>query len=136
MAAGKEEYLNSEKYEFFQWDWTIRNKITALITRINHIRKENESLQQTNNIVFCETNNDNVMAYYKYDDELKNKTLMVVSLDGSNNQNAMVRIPIEELGQNPLNIYDQITGNSYQWSQLWNYVELMPEMPFHLFKIQ
>ena len=136
MAPGKEEYLNSEKYEFYQWDWTVRNKITALITTINHIRKENESLQQTNNIVFCDTNNDNIMAYYKYDDDQKNKTLMVVSLDGISRQNAMIRIPIEKMGQNPLNITDLITGNSYQWAQLWNYVELTPEMPFHLFKIE
>ncbi len=136
MAPGKEEYLNSEKYEFYQWNWTIRNKITALITTINHIRKENESLQQTNNIVFCETNNDNIMAYYKYDDVLQNKTLMVVSLDGENKQNAMVRIPIEKMAQNPLNIKDLITGNSYQWAQLWNYVELTPEMPFHLFRVE
>ena len=62
MAPGKEEYLNSEKYEYFKWDWDKKNKITTLITKINLIRKEQASLQQTNNIVFCDTNNDQVMV--------------------------------------------------------------------------
>ena len=74
MAPGKEEYLNSEKYEFVKWDWNQQNKITTLITRINFIRKQQTSLQQTNNIVFCDTNNDQVLAYYKFDDEKQNET--------------------------------------------------------------
>jgi starch synthase (maltosyl-transferring) len=78
MAPGKEEYLNSEKYEYFKWDWDKKNKITTLITRINTIRKEQVSLQQTNNIVFCDTNNDQVMAYYKYDDDKTKR-----NIDGS-----------------------------------------------------
>lgn len=135
MAAGKEEYLNSEKYEYFKWDWNIKNRLTTLISRINHIRKENASLQQTNNIVFCDTNNDKVMAYYKYDDELQNETIMVVSLDNYNKTQAVVRIPIEKIGNKPITITDLITGNSYIWDKEWNFVELNPELPFHLFKI-
>jgi len=50
-----------------------------LITKINSIRKEQISLQQTNNIVFCETNNDQVIAYYKFDDNKQNETLMIVA---------------------------------------------------------
>ena len=136
MAAGKEEYLNSEKYEFFKWDWSIQNKLTTLITRINKIRNEQASLQQTNNIVFCETNNENIMAYYKFDDSKENETLMIVNLDAFNSSSAMVRIPIAELGNSPIKINDLISGNSYYWDKEYNYVELPPELPFHLFKIQ
>ncbi len=135
MAAGKEEYLNSEKYEYYHWDWSIQNKLTTLITRINAIRNEQASLQQTNNITFCDTNNEQVMAYYKYDDTRDNETLMVVSLDAFNNAQAMVRIPIEQLGNQPLKVEDLITGNTYYWDKEWNFVELSPAMPFHLFKI-
>ena len=45
---GKEEYFNSEKYECYYWDWTVENKLIAVITRLNKIRKEHASLQQTN----------------------------------------------------------------------------------------
>lgn len=136
MAPGKEEYLHSEKYEFVKWDWSIRNKVTTLISRINNLRKERASLQQTNNIVFCDTNNDNVMAYYKFDDDRQDETLMVVSLDAYNKSQAMVRLPIASIGNQPVKVTDLITGNSYNWDKEYNYVELPPELPFHLFKIE
>lgn len=136
MASGKEEYLNSEKYEYFKWDWDKKNKITTVITRINAIRKEQISLQQTNNIVFCDTNNDQVMAYYKYDDDKQNETLMIVSLNPYEQSQAMVRMPLDYIGRHPIQVIDLITGNTYEWNKEWNYVELNPELPFHLFKIQ
>ena len=136
QAPGKEEYLNSEKYEFVKWDWNQQNKITTLITRINFIRKQQTSLQQTNNIVFCDTNNDQVLAYYKFDDEKQNETLMVVNLDAFNTIQTTIRIPVEHLGTTQIQVTDLITGNTYFWNQEWNFIELSPELPFHLFKIQ
>jgi starch synthase (maltosyl-transferring) len=135
MAPGKEEYLDSEKYEYYKWDWDNQNKITTLITRVNTIRKEQISLQQTNNIVFCDTNNEQVMAYYKFDDDKQNETLMVVSLDAFNTSRAMVKLPKELITNLPVHITDLVTGNSYIWDNEWNFVELPSELPFHLFKI-
>lgn len=136
MAPGKEEYLDSEKYEYYKWDWEKQNKITTLITRVNTIRKEQASLQQTNNIVFCDTNNDQVLSYYKFDDVMQNETIMVVNLDAYNTSRAMVKLPNNLLGNLPIQITDLITGNSYVWNKEWNFVELSSELPFHLFKIQ
>jgi starch synthase (maltosyl-transferring) len=135
MAAGKEEYLDSEKYQCYKWDWSIQNKLIALITRINNLRKEHISLQQTNNIIFCETNNDQVMAYYKFDDHKQDETLMVVNLDAFQTGKAMVKLPLDKIGTHNIRVTDLITGNTYSWDNEWNYVELPPELPFHLFKI-
>lgn len=136
MAKGKEEYLNSEKYEVYHWDWEAKNKLTTLITRINHIRKQQESLQQTNNIVFCKTDNEQLIAYYKFNDAKTDHTLMVCSLNAQNPLQAVVRLPLEELGNQPVKVTDLITGNSYYWDREWNFVELNPALPFHLFKIE
>ena len=136
LAPGKEEYLDSEKYEYFKWDWDKQNKITNLITRINSIRKEQSSLQQTNNIVFCDTTHEQVMAYYKFDDDKQNQTLMIVNLDPYNTSQATVKLPKELLDKSPIKITDLITGNQYIWDKEWNFVELSPELPFHLFKIE
>ncbi|MDI1256618.1 MAG: alpha-1,4-glucan--maltose-1-phosphate maltosyltransferase [Flavobacterium sp.] len=136
MAAGKEEYLNSEKYEVYQWDWNVQNRLTTLISRVNQIRKENTSLQQTNNIIFCDTSDEKLMAYYKFDDKRENETLMVASLDAFNIKQGNIRIPIMALGNQAIQVTDLITGNSYYWDKEWNYVELNPSLPFHLFKIQ
>jgi starch synthase (maltosyl-transferring) len=136
MAKGKEEYLNSEKYEVYHWDWEAKNKLTTLITRINHIRKQLESLQQTNNIVFCKTDNEQLIAYYKFNDAKTDHTLMVCSLNAQNPLQAVVRLPLEEIGNQPVKVTDLITGNSYVWDREWNFVELHPALPFHLFKIE
>jgi starch synthase (maltosyl-transferring) len=136
---GKEEYMDSEKYQIRLWDWEKENKITMLMGKINQIRKENLSLQQTNNIVFCDTNNDQVMAYYKYDDARENETLMIASLDAYYAKQAQVKLPFHLLGiqiGQPIRVTDLITGNSYIWDKEWNFVELHPTLPFHLFKIQ
>lgn len=136
LAPGKEEYLNSEKYEYFKWDWEKQNKITTLISRINAIRKEHASLQQTNNIEFCATNNDLIMAYYKFDDDKQDQTLMVASLDSNYTAQSMVLLPAELRNNLPVKITDLITGNTYIWESEWNFVELSADLPFHLFKVE
>jgi len=133
---GKEEYLNSEKYEFFKWDWDKQNKLITIITKINQVRKEHPSLQQTNNIHFCDVDNDQIIAYYKFDDSLSDETLMILSLDPYYPKQATVRLPVESIGNQPVTVIDLITGSSYLWDKERNYVELHPALPFHLFKIQ
>ena len=135
---GKEEYHNSEKYEFFNWDWTIQNKLITVISRLNRIRHEQPSLQQTNNIQFCTTDNDQVLAYYKYDDDRTDETLMICSIDPYYAKQAWVQLPLQALGiqpGQPIRVIELITGNSYIWDKEWNFVELNPALPFHLFKI-
>lgn len=136
--SGKEEYRDSEKYQIRHWDWNKENKITTLIATINQIRNEQPALQQTNNIVFCETDHDQIMAYYKYDDIQENETLMIASLDAHYTKQALVRLPLKALGskhKHGITVTDLITGNSYIWDKEWNFVELHPALPFHLFKI-
>jgi starch synthase (maltosyl-transferring) len=59
---GKEEYRNSEKYEIKHWDWSFENKLTQIIRLTNQARVENSALQRTNNITFCQIENDQVLA--------------------------------------------------------------------------
>ena len=136
---GKEEYYDSEKYQVRHWDWEKENKLMRLIGKINEARRENASLQQTNNIQFCDIDNDQLLAYYKYDDERQNETLMIVNLDPYYMKQGTVKVPLNELelheGQQFV-VEDIITGNSYNWNKEWCFVELHPVLPFHLFKIK
>lgn len=138
-VPGKEEYANSEKYEIKQWDWTKENKITHLISKINHIRKEEKALQQTNNIDFCAIENEKLIAYCKWDDRMESKLLIVVNLDPYYTQKGTVRLAYDSLGipyGHPVSVHDLVTSNTYEWHQEWNYVELHPTLPFHIFKIK
>ncbi len=136
---GKEEYLNSEKYEIKHWDWEKENKLTQLIRLTNRARKENSALQETNNIQFINVPNDNILAYLKTSAN-GNKILCVVNLDGYHKQSAGIQLPLNLIGKyqnQPYIVHDLLTGAKYQWQGEWNFVELDPHiMPMHLFRIE
>lgn len=135
---GKEEYLNSEKFQLCHYDWNKENKLTTLITRINQIRHENPALQQTNNIKFCHIENDNLLAFYKWDQDRENELFIIISLDPYYGQQGQVQLPIADLGihkGHQIQVQDLVTGSSYNWYDEWNFIELHPALPFHIFKI-
>lgn len=136
--AGKEEYYMSEKFQLCNYDWFKENKVTFLISRINQIRKENESYQQTNNIQFLETGNESLMAFYKWNDDRSNETLTVISLDAYDSQSGSIQLPLNALKiphGHKIEVIDLITKNTYNWYYEWNYVELNATLPLHIFKI-
>src|SRR5438046_7799540 len=49
---GREEYLDSEKYQFKERDWNAPGNIKDWIARLNKIRKENRALQSYDNLRF------------------------------------------------------------------------------------
>jgi starch synthase (maltosyl-transferring) len=136
---GKEEYYMSEKFQICHYDWFKENKLTTLIGKINQIRHEHESFQQTNNIKFCHIENENLIAFYKWNDDKSDETLTIISLDQYYMQTGHVQVPLHDLGishGHKVEVHDLITGNSYNWYDEWNYVELHPTLPFHIFKIK
>jgi len=137
---GKEEYIDSEKYEIKNWDWNRDNKIKQLITRINEIRKENAALQSTFGIAFHESDNAQLLCYSKIDQDKENKLLMIVTLDPLHTQSGWVKVPMQEFGLRegePYVLHDLISDQRYSWKGEWNYVELRPnDMPAHLFRLE
>ncbi|MDO1445612.1 alpha-1,4-glucan--maltose-1-phosphate maltosyltransferase [Rhodocytophaga aerolata] len=140
MTPGKEEYLDSEKYEIKLWDWNAETKIKDVMIRINRVRRENVALQTTWNIEFADTDNERLLAYAKMDDARTNRMLMVVNLDPYHLQAGYVKVPLYYFGMNPGSSYvvhDLITGARYNWHHEWNYIELHPTlMPVHVFRIE
>ncbi|MDG1730213.1 MAG: alpha-1,4-glucan--maltose-1-phosphate maltosyltransferase [Algibacter sp.] len=135
---GKEEYLNSEKFQITHYNWDIQNKLTTIIAKINYIRHHNPALQQTNNIKFCHINNDNLIAFYKWNDDRTNEVFIIISLDHHNSQQGTVQVPLNDIGVHHghnLEMHDLITDSRYNWKGEWCFVELHPTMPFHIFKI-
>ena len=135
---GKEEYLNSEKFQISHYDWNKENKLTAVISRVNQIRQQNEALQQTNNIKFCQIENSNLMAFYKWNDARTNELLIIISLDPYYAQQGSVQVPLHDLNVqqgHQYQMHDLVTGSVYNWYNEWNFIELHPTLPFHIFKI-
>jgi starch synthase (maltosyl-transferring) len=139
MAPGKEEYLNSEKYEIKHWDVDSRDSLAPLMASINRIRRNNTALHSNEGLRFHDTGNDLLIAYSKTTEDLSNAVLVVVNLDPVHTQSGMVDLPLDTLGidpQFPYEVDDLLTGSRYVWNGPRNYVELNPHaLPAHIMRI-
>lgn len=77
---GREEYLDSEKYEIRTRDWDKPGNIKPYISAINQVRRANPALQQTSNLRFLPIDNDNVIAFVKSDATANNVVVGAISL--------------------------------------------------------
>ncbi|MFL6500425.1 MAG: alpha-1,4-glucan--maltose-1-phosphate maltosyltransferase [Candidatus Udaeobacter sp.] len=136
---GREEYLDSEKYQFKERDWNAPGNIKDWITRINQIRKQNRALQLLTNLRFYPADNDAILFYGKMTPARDNIILVVVNLDPFRKQNSFVDVPIEEFGQmegDEYQVHDLLNNARYTWRGRQNYVELDPEIqPAHVFLV-
>lgn len=137
---GREEYLDSEKYQFKQRDWNAPGNIKDWITRLNKIRKQNRALQLYTNLRFYHAENDAILFYGKMTAARDNIILVVVNLDPHRKQNSFVDVPIEQFGQmesDEYSVQDLLSGATYTWRGRRNYIELDPEIqPAHIFLVR
>ncbi|MBI3232002.1 MAG: alpha-1,4-glucan--maltose-1-phosphate maltosyltransferase [Candidatus Doudnabacteria bacterium] len=137
---GREEYLNSEKFEVRHYDWKRTNRMTDIMGLLNQVRHQNEALHSTWNLQFCPIENPQLIAYLKTTDDLSNIILVIVNLDPNGKQSGYVQLPKDKLRLSDkinVKLHDLITDEHYTWTQEWNFVELNPfKMPFHLFKLE
>ena len=126
---GTETYINSEKYEYKVWDWDRPGHIKDYIATVNKIRKENPALHYFDNIHFCPSTNEHVLAFVKTDPEGKNILLTTVNFDLKGTQTSRITVPVEKIGfgsDETYNVVELITGKTYQWKGRENYVLLDP----------
>ena len=138
-VPGKEEYLDSEKYQIRKWDWNASTSVSRLMTAINQARKSHSALQQTNQIQFLETANDGLLAYHKWSLDHKEHIIVVVSLDPYYQQSGSLQLPEHIAGRasgQSIRVTDLLTKNSYHWQGNQAFIELHPALPIHLFNVE
>jgi starch synthase (maltosyl-transferring) len=137
---GREEYLDSEKYQHKERDWNAPGNIKDWIARLNKVRKQNRALQLYTNLRFHSAENDAILFYSKMTAARDNIILVVVNLDPHRKQNSFVYVPIDQFGQMESDVYqveDLLSGATYTWRGRQNYVELDPEIqPAHIFLVR
>lgn len=77
---GREEYLDSEKYEIKTRDWDKPGNIKPYIAALNRARRANPALLQTRNLRFLPVENGNVIAFVKQDTNAANVVVVAISL--------------------------------------------------------
>jgi starch synthase (maltosyl-transferring) len=145
---GKEEYLDSEKYEIRAWDLGDPRSIRHLIASLNRARREQAALHTLRTLRFHEVANDQMLAYSKTPhagpnpdptDPVRNPVLCIANLDARSPQVGMVDLDLGALGIDPgrpFEVHDLLTDRRFEWNGPVNYVELHPDhRPGHLFRV-
>jgi starch synthase (maltosyl-transferring) len=135
----REEYLDSEKYQWKERDWNSPGNIKGTIAKLNRIRRENRALQQLRNLRFHQAENDLVLYYVKMTEARDNVLLIVVSLDPFHAQEAFIHVPVEQFGWiegDAYQVHDLLHDERYLWTGRRNFVRLTPERPAHIFRVR
>ena len=77
---GKEEYLDSEKYEIKVRDWDQPGNIKPYIRDLNRARRENAALQQTSQLRFIPIDDGNVIGFVKESVDRNNTVVAAIAL--------------------------------------------------------
>jgi starch synthase (maltosyl-transferring) len=77
---GREEYLDSEKYEIKVRDWDKSGHIKPYIRDLNRARRANAALQQTGNLRFIPIDDGNVIGFVKESVDQTNSVAVAIAL--------------------------------------------------------
>ena len=140
LAAGREEYLDSEKYQLRHWDLDAPDSLRDFVARVNRIRRENPALQANDGLVFHRVDDEQLIAYSKARADGSDAVLVVVNLDPHHVHAGWVELALEPLGVHPgepFQVHDLLGGGRYFWSGARNYVEIDPRAaPAQIFRIR
>jgi len=130
-VPGKEEYLDSEKYEIKAWDWDRPGNIRDYVARVNRIRRDNPALHEFTNLCFYNAWNDNILYYGKMTAAKDNIVLIAVNLDPHHAQAAQFEVPLWELNLpdwSDVVVEDLFTGQSLVWHGKVQHLWLDPQV--------
>jgi starch synthase (maltosyl-transferring) len=137
---GREEYLDSEKFQLAWRDWNSPNNIKGFIREVNRARNENRALQLYDNLRFHNPEHPDVIAFSKATPDWSNRTLAIININPHNAVSTMVHLDMAALGlphDRPYQVHDVLHGNSYTWQGNTNFVHLDPNATFmHLFRVE
>jgi starch synthase (maltosyl-transferring) len=127
---GREEYLDSEKYEIRAWDWDRPGNIREDVTRLNRIRRENPAMWDFTNLDFHPAWNDNVLVYSKITETRDNAILIAVNLDPRQAHGCNFEIPLWRFGLDDnatIGVEDLVSGSRFVWTGKVQHVWLDPQ---------
>ncbi len=128
-VPGKEEYLNSEKYEIRTWDLNKPGNISEDIVLINRLRRTHPALQDFTNLRFFNAWNENILYYGKRTADRSDYLLFHVCLDPHNQQGADFELPLWEFGlpdDASIEVEDMVTGHHFTWHGKYQHIHLDP----------
>ena len=136
---GREEYLDSEKYEIRPRDFNAPGNIVAEITMLNRLRKSHPALQSHLGVTFYNAGNDQVLVYGKRAPGAADMVLVAVSLDPHRVQETGFEIPLWEWklpDDGVIDVEDLVRGDRFSWQGKNQYLRLDPTvLPFAIWRL-
>ena len=136
---GREEYLNSEKYEIRVRDYIAPGNIIDEISKLNRIRRSHPALQSHLGLRFYPAHNDQIMFYGKPLPARGDLILAAVSLDPFHVQEATIEVPLWEWQLSDdasVVVRDLMRDTISTWHGKRQRVRLDPEdLPFALWRV-
>jgi starch synthase (maltosyl-transferring) len=137
---GKEEYLDSEKYQIKPRDYHAPGNIVAEITHLNRIRRSNPALQTHLGFQAYKSSNDQIFYFGKRTADLTNFILIAVSLDPYRAQEASFELPVWEFGLPDHAVMcgeDLISGHTWNWYGKEQWMRIEPwRLPFGIWRLR
>jgi starch synthase (maltosyl-transferring) len=136
LGQGREEYLDSEKFQYRPRDWKAAEEsgttLSLLLGKLNQIRKEHPALQQLRSLHFHHAPHASALVYSKKSGD--DVVIVVASLDPQNVVETEVYLDMEALGLTARDVYlvhDELTGQAWRWGQ-HAFVRLTHDDPAHV----
>jgi len=137
-VPGKEEYLDSEKYQYKAWDWDRPGNIKDWIRALNRIRRENPALQEYDNLRFYPSDDDHILVYAKMTPDRSNFILVAVNLDPHAPHESHFELPLWELGLpdwETVALEELISGHRFTWTGKTQHVWIDNHRPAFLWRV-
>ncbi len=128
-VPGKEEYLDSEKYQLRAWDWDRPGNIVAEITQLNAIRRRNPALHSHLGITFLPASGEQVLFFEKASPDRGNVVLVAISMDARTTQYADLTVPGTDA-------VDLLADRPVQWSDRVQRIALPPDRPYAIWRLR
>jgi len=138
-VPGKEEYLDSEKYQLRAWDWDRPGNIREDVALMNRLRREHPALQEFANLEFYNMWNDNILYYGKRTPDLSSFLLFAVNLDPHNGQGGHFEVPLWEFGLTDdasIEVQDLVAEYDFTWHGKVQHVYIDPlRRPYFIWRL-
>jgi starch synthase (maltosyl-transferring) len=138
-VPGREEYLDSEKYQIRAWDWDRPGNIVAEITTLNRIRRLNPALHSHLDPVFLPAGNGAITVFEKANADRANVVITAISFDPNQPQETGFEFPFWRWGvteQAAFDVVNLVTGVRSVWRGKSQFVRLTPDAPYAVWAVR
>jgi starch synthase (maltosyl-transferring) len=136
---GREEYLDSEKYEIRPREWRTPEDIVDDVTLLNRLRRGHPALQTHLNTRFYPAHNDSIIYYGKVAPDGGDMVLVAVNMDPHNAHGCDFEVPLWEFGlpdDGTIAVEDLVSGERFTWTGKVQNLHLTPDEPYRIWRIQ